>query len=1035
MVGACLGVPTLNGSASPTVLTDTQVEREFIQRTWRQADGLPDGRVQALLQTHDGYLWLGTEQGLVRFDGEHFTVFDHVNTPALVKDDCRLLAEDAEGSLWIGTSDGLVHEVRGRFIRVIPAAAGKRWISDWIESLCASRLGGVWVGSDDSLARIDSRGAKAYGVKQGLPMAPVVALEEDADGLLWVGTWAGLYRFDPKTETCEPARVPTGFERRPVFGFRQDQHGELWVLFGEHAPPVGPGGLQGWLAGYKNGRWVEAPDPRREEFRFDQRSRFVAGDPWGAIWLPGTGKGLLRFARGQFQSVPLPRFSAKEYGLCALSGREGNLWIGTDSETLQSWTPRAIVTYTAQDGLPNDNVRSVYHACDGSLWIGTDGGLSHFKNGEFTNLTRRDGLAQNEVRAVTEDAGGTLWVGTLNGLDSIRDGKITHHRFPGEWYETKIRALLTDRDGALWVATVCGLTRLDHGQRRKYTKADGLGSNEPRALLEDRSGDLWIGTLGGGLSRFHDGKFTTLTTTNGLSSNNVWALFQDREGVLWIGTDNGLDRLADGRITAFTTRDGLPDNEVDCILEDDFGRLWVSDDRGLYSVPKADFSDLAAGRISRLRAVSYDQSDGLVTTQFNGQMSSPTGCKTRDGRLWFPTMRGVAVIDPSKVVREEVPPMTVIEEVRANGRVVMDNGPQTAPLGQGPRARADDATPGSSVGTRGQLAFGPGAARILEFHYTANTFTASQRARFKYRLLGLDDHWVDSGTRREAYFTDLAPGDYTFEVKACNHRGVWAEGGATLAFDLAPFYYQTWWFYMVCGVGLFGAVFGVGTWRVRELRKIHRLEYLHGLDQQRQRIARDIHDDLGASLAQILQLSGEMPESQDPSDPAQAGNHNRRIASLAEEAVAHIAEIVWANNPKYDTLEDLVAYLREYAARFLEATPIQGQFDFPEAVPDRIVTGLFRRHLLLLVKEGLQNVIKHAGAHHVRLRLALPGERLELTISDDGRGLADAEGSARGNGLPNMRYRVSELNGSFDLRSAPGQGTEIRIDVPLPPQT
>jgi signal transduction histidine kinase len=322
----------------------------------------------------------------------------------------------------------------------------------------------------------------------------------------------------------------------------------------------------------------------------------------------------------------------------------------------------------------------------------------------------------------------------------------------------------------------------------------------------------------------------------------------------------------------------------------------------------------------------------------------------------------------------------------------------------------------------------PGGGRLLEFRFTANTFLAPERARFRYRLHGLSENWVENGTRREVHFADLHPGSYAFEVIACNHHGVWPERGAVLAFQLMPYYYQTWWFYLVSAT-ILGCVIAMGvTWRIRELRKIQELERANALNEQRKRIARDVHDDLGSSLTHILQLSQARGSS--TLDSPSADSRARRIASIAEAAVDHMAEIVWANNPEFDTLEDLVAYLREYAANFIAATDLRARFDFPESVPAGAVSGLVRRHVLLILKEALQNVVKHAAARRVRVAVTLEDRHLRMVISDDGRGLPEGGGRRFGNGLVSMRSRVNELGGTFEISSQPENGTELKVRVP-----
>ena len=1002
------------------VLEPGQVARDFDQRSWQHEHGLPPGdRVWAIFQTRDGYLWIGTQYGLARFDGRSFTVFDHVNTPELASDDCRTLDEDLQGNLWIGTRDGLIRKSGNRFT----SFADK--LGSFVMAyppLCASRAGDVWVGGRASICRIRGDTAKIYLQDQTMPMGLglVTSLEEDEAGFLWLGTTTGLGRFDVKRERFETCETQSGFERLPVFDMWRPTSGGLWILFAEFIPNAGGPIPRTWIAHLEPGQWPKAPRTSEQWLGPGWEGRFLVGDPDGALWLPAGPGGIHRYRNGGMELLPMLQRSKDDFALSAFIDREGNLWVGTGRSGLQRWTPRKVSSCTMQDGLAHNNTWSICAARDGSVWVGTDGGVTQFKGGRSSTLRRPDGSVHRNVRAVVEDLEGTIWVGTMRSLECVSNGVTRRIELPGEWFETKIRALQPGRDGSMWVGTVRGLTRLRKGERTKYTKAEGLGSDEVRAILEDRAGDLWVGTLGGGLSRLHNGRFTTLTTTNGLFSNNVWALHEDSDGVLWIGTDNGLSCFKDGQITTFTTAEGLPDNRVNFVVSDDFGRLWIGHDRGIYTLEKQQLREVAGRERTSVRAVKYDESDGLLSVETNGQKSNPAACKTPDGRLWLPTTQGVAIIDPAKVVGRDVPPLAAIEEVRANGGQI---------LGGNLQARRSSHSDDSEKPLDPALHLAPGGARVLEFHYTANTFVAPEKARFKYRLVGLDDHWIDAGTRRQAYFTDLRPGDYRFELIACNHHGSWQEKSAAVAFHVAPFYYQTLWFYALCGGSAAVLVGLVVNWRARELRRIYELERINALNEQRRQIARDIHDELGSSLTHIMQLSSQAQSSAAPSD--KAGLRAERITSIAGEAVDNIGEIVWANNPEYDTLEDLVAYLREYAANFFAETRIKVQFDFPETVPSMTVTGLIRRNLVLLVKEALQNVSKHADARHVTVRLAMRNGMLELSLGDDGRGLPASGLRRAGSGLTNMRQRASELEGTFAINSQPGRGTDIRVVVPI----
>lgn len=1003
----------------------------FEQRCWTKEAGLPDNQVQCVLQGRDGGLWIGTKRGLARFDGLKFTVFNRATTPALESDDIHFLAEDSRGLVWVSTRSALLLFDGRRWSQFAPRE-GPDDLQSWRPY--PSVRGGMWVTSGAWLYYFGADGLARYGLADGIE-AGICALAEPPGGTLWIGEERSLRTFDHASKQFSVNLKPPHLEHASPQTLQRDAQGKLWVAFMEaKALPEADAPLIRqqvyWLA---NREWQESPGNPHGN---DGRPFFLVPDKDSGMWMPdGLGR-VVRYRAGQLDYFSLAGEGKRSRAQCALADREGNLWFGTESGGLQCWTPRKAAAYAAEAGLANENTWTICEGRDGGVWVGTDGGVARVTHDRIVNFREQDGLSRKEVRAVAEDRAGTLWVGTMSGLFSLRGARFEKHEFPGKWVEGKVRTLLPSRDGGLWIGTAVGLNRLLEGNRTKLAVADGLAGEDVRALLEDRAGNLWIGTAGGGLQCLRDGKFTTFTTTNGLSSLNVWALHEDTEGVLWIGTDRGLNRLEHDRFAGITARQGLPDDLINCILEDDFGRLWFSHDRGIYWAWRKDLNNQAAGRSKGVRCVNYDESDGLPSLETNGQKSNPAGCKTRDGRLWFPTTKGVAVIDPHQAGFDEIPPLVALEQVRANGRLLLDTDPQSAgDPPAGPRL-----TPERYVQLLGhpdspspilkhQLA--PGGARVLEFRYTANTFVSPTKTLFKYRLLGLDEHWIEAGPRREAHFTDLRPGDYQFEVLARNHHGVWSEDPATFGFRLAPFIYQTWWFYLGCGSGAAALVAGLVFWRIREVRKIHRLESLNALSEQRRNIARDIHDEIGASLTQIVRLT-ESAERQAASSIV-AESPTRRIATVAEAAVNHLGEIVWANNPRYDTLPDLVAYLREYAANYLAATAIEVRFQFPEGVAPRPVPGLFRRHLLLLLKEALQNIAKHAEASLVVVTLTLADDRLELTVWDNGRGLPVAAAKGRGNGLTNMQQRAVELNGSFELRSPPDGGTEIRLVAPLPP--
>lgn len=787
-------------------------------------------------------------------------------------------------------------------------------------------------------------------------------------------------------------------------------------------PPIATAGTNALLGWKSRGQWDFFPSAGAFNFDLSVVASFILEDSRNNIWLSARKTTLHRLRNERLDALAIPLVRTNDLVLSMHEDHEGNLWMGTGRSGLWRWQPRKLTTYTPDEGLPHPNAWVVCEAPDGSVWLGTDGGVSQLADGHMQTWTAADGLFRNYLRALAIDREGIVWIGTSSGLNSLRDGQITQHPFPGEWFEGKIRALLPTRDGALWVAAATGLNRLENGTRTKLTTEDGLAHNDVRALLEDSNGRLWIGTYGGGLQAYHAGRLTTYTTNNGLSSSFVWALHEDADGALWIGTASGLNRLRDGRITALGTRHGLPDNLVNFILADDLGQLWISHDRGIYRARLTALNDVADGRAAWVQCVSYTEADGLPSEETNGQKSYPAGCKTRDGRLWFPTTKGVVVFDPKLHQEELSPPRLVIEQVRATGELIHDLNPRD---------------PFSEVSVialprRGEeYQLPPGRGRVLEFDYTANTFVAAERARFRYRLLGLDAKWIEAGARREAVFTNLKPGAYRFQVIAANHHGVWSEAGATFAFRVAPFVYQTWWFYLVCGLVVTAVTGGLIVWRLRELRRIHRLEQQSALAAERARIAKDLHDGLGADLTQ-LSLLADLADQTRP-DNAPPESPLRTLSSTTKQVAQTLKDIIWSANPADATLDGVVAHICQYAEHFLNAAQITCRFDVPEQLPERVLTADERRNLFLAAKEALANAARHAAASEVWLRVTRDNERINLSIEDNGAGFGRASGDpdSGGRGLLNMRQRMAAVGGELRIEPLPERGTRVCLTLPL----
>jgi ligand-binding sensor domain-containing protein len=552
-------------------------------------------------------------------------------------------------------------------------------------------------------------------------------------------------------------------------------------------------------------------------------------DRHGNLWLGTDKKGLLRYKDGSFTVYTTANGLSSNSIKSLFEDHEGTLWIGTDERGLNRLTKRFITTLSTADGLIGDNVYPIYEDRAGQIWLGTYSGLSRFSDRRFTNYNHANGLLNISVQALTSDHTGRMWIGTRGGLFSFTEGQFTEHPelVPG----VAVQVIHEDKAANLWIGTERGLLRLKDGNKVLYTTRDGLPDDIIRVIREDQQGALWIGTYGG-LVRLKDGRFTVYTTRDGLASNRVRSLYKDNDGVLWIGTyDGGLSRLKNGRFTNYTMEQGLFNNGVFQILEDQRGNFWISSNRGVYRVRRQQLNDFADGKIPAINCIAYGLQDGLLNTECNGGRQ-PAGIKTRDGKLWFPTQQGAIIIDPEAVPFNSQPPPVLIE------RVTVD---------------------------RANVAFGKGGAGVrvlpgqanLEISYTGLSYTKPEQVRFKYKLTGQDADWIEAGTRRAANYSYLPPGTYGFTVIAANSDGVWNNTGAQLQVVVLPAFYQTWWFRLLALLSIAGVI-GLAfkrrldqAHRARQAQEAFSRRLIDSQEQERKRIAAELHDGLGQSLVII----------------------------------------------------------------------------------------------------------------------------------------------------------------------------------------
>lgn len=949
--------------------------------SWTTDQGLPSDSVVGVLQTRDGYIWISTNAGLARFDGVRFVVFNSRNTPELASDGCGRLLEDRGGALWIPTMGGGITRLAGG--RFIGYGKADGLSLEYVTVMLEDRAGRVWIGSNDKLHVFEQGRFASVGPEQGLAAPRPQPLFEDDEGSIWllgadgqVGRWRdGNYR------PWHAGEAPLAGVDGPFYSW-PGRDGSQWIV---QSQPNRLVRLRGTAATAVD---VSRASPGDRVYRVLETRR-------GDVWIAMTESGLRLLPEGV---APIPSLDVLSGLITALTeDREGNIWVGTRAG-LNRIKPKTFAMLAGADGLADERAWAVYEDSRGDVWIGTDSVLCRRHDGQISCYGTADGLAGYGPVSLVEDRQGRLWIGTTGGLSCFADGRFVNYRVRDGLSHDNVRALYEDRQGRLWIGTSAGgLNVYENGRFRAYTVADGLAANWVRYIHQDAAGDLWICTTGG-VSRLRDGTITTFTTADGLSDDRVLTVHEAADGALWFGTyRKGLCRYKGGRFTTITAADGLIDDTILHILEDARGDLWISSSRGVFRVSRRALDDFADGRSRRVESVGYGKTDGLATTDCGGG-TQPAGWKMRDGHLWFPTSRGVAIVDPGSLAPNTIPPPVLVEKLTYDG--------VEAALG-------------------GEAVLPPGT-KSIELSYTALSFAAPEKVRFRYRLDGFQPDWVDAGTRRVAYYTQLSPGAYRFHVLAANDDGVWNESGASYDFRVQPHFYRTAWFYAACALLVAAAAWSIHRLRLRQTEA----RYAAVLGE-RGRIARELHDTVAQGFAgvsmQLEAVAARMIES-----PAQARENLDRARLLIRTSLADARRTVRDLRPTLLESGDLATSLRRAASALdgidgmrVEVTVKGSARRIAPAVEDQ----LFR-----VGQEALTNAVRHGRSRAVRIGITYHRHSIELVVEDDGTGFAGAPPPSRdggGLGLVGMRERMEQIGGRLEVESSPGHGTRVRAVAPV----
>jgi signal transduction histidine kinase/ligand-binding sensor domain-containing protein len=957
---------------------------------WTVEDGLPQSSVYDIRHTRDGYLWLATLGGLVRFDGVRLVTFDRA-TPGIGSLRVRALHEDREGTLWAGTEDGMLIRYRDGKFHTYGAADG--FVAAQVFSIENGDDGSVWVMSVGRMTRFDGHHFKTF-VPGDLPHDVRPHLRSSGwQGIWWSQDADGVYCLaGGRVSLClEASRLPAS----AVINVSADLRGGFWIhTASDGVVRVRHGDVRHYTVA------DGLPEGPVEGNLFE--------DSEETLWMGTVAPPVLhRVRNGARETIAVQPIRFYE-------DRDGSLWIGTVSAGLRRVRSQIASMVTRDQGLSSNNVYALMRDREGNLWAGTLGaGLNRRSpNGTVRNFGPADGLPSPNVGAIFQDSSGRVLVGTSGGTVTIIDDRVARYPAPNGWLDGLVATMLEDDDGTVWFGTSRGLVRQAGNRFSRMTSADGLPDDTVTALLRAGDGDLWIGTQRG-LARMRGGHLTNFTEQHGFVGNQVRALI-DYERAIWVGTyDGGLYRIVEDRLTRYTTAEGLHNNGVFQLLDDGQGHFWAGSNRGIARLRIEDLNAVADGRARVVHPLVLGTEDGLATLESNGGRQ-PNGLTMPDGTVWIPTQGGVAMVDTRRV-RDSVPLLRVhIEAVRINGRpAALDR----------------------------QLELG-WEEDTLEFDYTAPSFIRPRQIRFRYRLAGLHDDWIEAGTRRTAAYHLVPPGRYTFEVVAAAGDGGWSEEGGTLALVIhAPLWKQGWFRLSAGGSGVALALFvalrrGERLKRERDRQISYARQLVTAQEQERRRISNDLHDSLGQTLFMIRQHARGLNSTAQPDDSRDATA--LVVADLAARASHEMKEIAYALRPYQLDKIGLTGTLENMLHRVREATGLEIVADLENVdgrlSPDTQI-GIYR-----IVQEAVNNIVRHAAATEAVVRVRNGGRAIDIEIWDNGKGFSmDRTGNAdspAGLGLITIRERAYAMNGEARVQSAPGAGTtlQVRIEAHAPPE-
>jgi ligand-binding sensor domain-containing protein/signal transduction histidine kinase len=1062
----CAGGLLVAGGLQVRSQTVLPTSKDSLIHVWNSEDGLPQNSVNCLAQTPDGYLWVGTRSGgLARFDGTTFVTFNPQSTPELKDVEIETLSLDSRGTLWITAGNESVASVtQGKFKLVREPNVEPRWhplqlVSEDPEAVyLASYFPAVF--------RVPRQGATNESLRIDLVPSPpkpyTGPFSQSLDGALW-------YLTDDHEVARMQFSAPSNSHFRvfklgvPANALARDVAGQIWAVAGSqvglmardgfvdctptNAPstqsirqmiPARDGGLWIWdgfeLRKMFGGKWTLfapnfRPTPGNEALRF-------FADSSGGLWAIAYGIGLWHvFPDGSTTLLTPQNGLPSKFVTCWLEDNEANIWIGTKEAGLASIRPRRFKVFTANDDIPGDVAQSVCEDAQGTIWVGTaSGGLARKERRKFVPVPltpQPDPLIESVT--VCPDVTNGIWIGTLQGRifryvnNEVRcvNDEVTWS-FPLERIRDHVaNAMMQDSQGRVWFCDGSGAYYFENGKLEMFGRASGfVESIGVRAVAEGPRGVLWFGTEPGDLWRYTGGVLKRYHPPAEWPVARISALLPDGDGGIWIGTlGGGLLRFENGGFTRVTAQQGLPDNSITQLLDDGDGHLWGGTYAGIFRAAKSDLKNFAAGKTAEINISVFGRFDGLPAQSYSGWFQ-PSCWRSRNGWLYFTTVKGLVAVDPREVTVNHRPPPVVIEEMRVDGV---------------PREFTSEFNKEGTSSSKSLLRVEPGR-HYIEFRFTGIDFNEPDKVRFKWRLEGVDNQWREGMNQRDIGYGPLLPGSYRFRVLAANGDGVWNQSGASLAFMVLPFFWETWWFKVCLSAAICGGLALAVTLALhrRHRLELDRLERGHEMERERTRIARDMHDEIGSKLARISFLS-EVVKGE-----SKGLNHTDGVVDslsrTARDLLLSLDRMLWAVNPRNDSLDELSAYLNRYGAEYFQNTAIRCRLAFPKNLPARQLSAETRRNIFLAFEEALANALQHSSATQVEVELAWENGTIEISVADNGCGFSfDAQAEAAEKreadghlGLSGMCHRLHSVGGECRISSSPGNGTLVKFLLPLP---